>query len=86
MKFIDLYNQNKDCADFKHRQQKFKMYCYLMKKNPGEFDIKWDSKVDYFRYCQNVNEFFEGEFVCTRWAEKDNSNDKHKTMGDYNKF
>jgi hypothetical protein len=83
MKFIDLYNQSKDKRDFKYRQRVFKMYCYLMKNNPREFKIEWDDLVGYFRYYQRINAYFEGEFLTTKWEQKDDSNGKYKTMGDY---
>lgn len=87
MKFIDLFNKNKDCADFIHRNKQFKLYSYLMKKNPGEFKIEWDSKTDYFRYYQWIETYYmHVDCSVFNWKELDNSNGKYKTMGDYERF
>lgn len=80
MKFIDLYNKNKDCADFIYRNKQFKLYSYLMKKNPGEFKIEWEGR--FFRYYTKARNYY-GE-VC--WEELDNSNGRYNKMGEYNRY
>jgi hypothetical protein len=75
MKFIDLFNKNKDCADYKYRVGKFKLYSYLAKRNPGEFKIVWYDIGNYFRYCQ--------KFSGGGWIKLEDSSGPHKTMGSY---
>lgn len=76
MKFIDLFNKNKNCADYKYRVKKFKLYCYLMKKNPGEYKVIWDDTGYFFKYCKKIN---------IVWAAIEDSSGRYKEMGEYSR-
>lgn len=76
MKFIDLFNKNKNCEDYKYRVKKFKLYSYLAKKNPGEFKIIWNDVGNFFRYCQKVGE---------GWIPLEDSNGKYTEMREYSR-
>ena len=76
MKFIEIYNKNKNCADFKSRQRMFKIWSYLSKIKPEKYKITWDSICCFFRY-------FESDYQKFVWIEKYNSKGRYDSMGEY---
>jgi hypothetical protein len=50
MKFLDLYNRNKNTAVFKEKQRIFKAYTRLAKNLPKEYKVKYSERNGCFLY------------------------------------
>lgn len=86
IKFIDLYNKNKKHPVYQDRVHKYKLYCYLAKTNPDEFDIRWQH--GNFKCFQKIKEFVNteaGRQDWVKWKVLYNSGEEntYKTMGDF---
>ena len=82
MKFLEIYNRNKNCADFQSRQRMFKIWSYLSKIKPEKYKITWDSICCFFRYFE-AGYPFKSEKKKLAWIEKYNSKGKYYSMGEY---
>ena len=72
MKFIDIFNANKNIAIFKARRHQFKTFVYLMKKSPEDFTILL--KNGKFKFFKRSGD---------RWIEEENVAPKHSEMRDF---
>jgi hypothetical protein len=79
MKFIDLYNRNKNTPVFRARVQQFKMFNYLAKNNPERYSVKWNNKESQFNYFESTIGI-NGEKT---WIKFENQCPKFKIMGDF---
>ena len=79
MKFIEIYNRNKNCADFQWRQRRFKTWSYLSKKNPLKYRIVWDKLRNIFEY--EINYPVPG--TRNNWIKQEDSSGKYNTMEEY---
>lgn len=80
MKFIDLYNRNKNTEVFKEKQRKFKAWARLAKNNPYQYKITFNPKDYCFNYEEKV--WSEGGNI---WINKDDSRycGMYKKMSDF---
>jgi hypothetical protein len=84
MRFIDLYNKNKNTPVFRQRVKIFKTYCYLAKNNPKEFIVEWDKRNGCFNYLQKVMKSDNHGGSYLGWIVDEN-NKNYRCMGDFDK-
>lgn len=82
MKFIDLFNRNKDTPVFQEKQRKFKAWCRLAKNNPWKYGVSFCKIGYYFEYMETA--WTEGGTI---WTTKDDSRycGRYKEMIDFEK-
>lgn len=80
MKFIDLYNKNKDTADFKFRNHRFKTWCYLMKREPKKYKVEWDNIGECFKFYK-----YYPQGLYKGWQHNDNTSGRYNLMYKYEK-
>jgi len=76
MKFIDLYDKNKDCSAFVNRKRKFETWKYLSKKNPKKYKLELVEQASIFI-------FYERMGVASEWVKVDDTSGKYSKMRDF---
>lgn len=85
MKFIDLYNRNKNTEVFKEKLRTFKAWTRLAKNEPEKYKVVFDNRNYCFNYFENEKMDASSYFT---WNLKENSLcgfGKYTRMSDFEK-